>query len=39
LWVATSLLVGAAAGWLAHVSWGGPGPASLEGSRAAFAVE
>jgi len=39
LWVATSLLVGAAAGWLAHVSWGSPGPGSLERSRAAFAVE
>ena len=39
LWVAISLLVGATAGWVAHVRWGGPGPGSLEASRAAFAVE
>jgi anti-sigma factor RsiW len=39
LWVAISLLAGATAGWVAHVRWGGPGPGSLEASRAAFAVE
>ena len=39
LWVAISLLVGATAGWVAHVRWGGPGPGSLEGSRAAFTLE
>ena len=39
VWVVMSVLAGAAAGWLAHVRWGGPGPASLEASRAAFAVE
>jgi anti-sigma factor RsiW len=36
LWVAISLLAGTAAGWIAHVRWGGPGPGSLEASRAAF---
>lgn len=39
LWVAISLLLGAAAGWVAHVRWGGPGTGSLEGSRAAFTLE
>jgi len=39
LWVALSLLAGAGAGWVAHVWWGGPGPGSLEASRAAFTVE
>jgi len=39
LWVALSLLAGAAGGWLAHARWGGPGPGSLEASRAAFVVE
>jgi anti-sigma factor RsiW len=38
-WVAISLLVGITAGWLAHVRWGGPGPGSLEASRAAFTLE
>jgi len=39
LWVTISLLVGATAGWVAHAWWGGPGPGSLEASRAAFTVE
>jgi anti-sigma factor RsiW len=39
LWVAVTLLVGLAAGWLAHVRWGGPGPGSIEASRAAFTLE
>jgi len=38
-WVVLSLLAGAAAGWVAHIRWGGPGPGSLEASRAAFTVE
>ena len=38
-WVGLSLLAGATAGWVAHVRWGGPGPGSLETSRAAFTVE
>ena len=36
LWMATSLIAGAAAGWLGHSRWGGPGPASLEATRATF---
>jgi len=39
LWVAISLLLGATAGWVAHIQWGGPGPRSLEGSRAEFTLE
>ncbi len=39
LWVAVTLFVGIMAGWLAHVRWGGPGPGSLEASRAAFTLE
>lgn len=39
LWVAISVLAAGAAGWFAHVRWGGPGPGSLEASRAAFTVE
>ena len=39
LWVTLSLLAGAAGGWLANARWGGPGPGSLEDSRAAFVVE
>lgn len=38
-WVAISLLVGITAGWLVHVRWGGPGPGSLDASRAAFTHE
>jgi anti-sigma factor RsiW len=36
LWMVISLVVGAAAGWLAHVRWGGPGADSLEATRATF---
>jgi anti-sigma factor RsiW len=39
VWVALSLLAGVAAGWGAHLRWGGPGPSSLEASRAAFTLE
>jgi anti-sigma factor RsiW len=39
VWVMLSLLAGAAGGWLAQARWGGPGPGSLEASRAAFVVE
>jgi len=39
LWVAVVLLAGITAGWLAHLRWGGPGPNSLEASRAAFTLE
>lgn len=38
-WVGVSLLAGLAAGWTAHQQWGGPGPGSLEASRATFVVE
>ncbi len=33
------LLAGAAAGWLAHQQWGGPGPASLEATRATLVAQ
>ncbi|MGH7548903.1 MAG: zf-HC2 domain-containing protein [Gemmatimonadales bacterium] len=36
LWMTISLAAGAAAGWLAHVRWGGPGTGSLEATRATF---
>jgi len=36
LWMTISLAVGAAAGWVAHVRWGGPGIGSLEATRATF---
>src|SRR5439155_25039228 len=36
LWMAISLIAGVAAGWFAHVRWGGPGAASLEATRATF---
>jgi anti-sigma factor RsiW len=36
LWMAASLAVGAAAGWLGHTRWGGLGPDSLEATRATF---
>jgi anti-sigma factor RsiW len=39
LWIAISLLAGAAAGWFAHLRWGGPGPGSLEATRAALVVQ
>ncbi len=39
LWMALSLVVGAAAGWLGHVRWGGPGGASLEATRATFVAQ
>jgi anti-sigma factor RsiW len=39
LWVAMGLLAGAATGWIVHVRWGGPGPGSLEASRAVFTTE
>ncbi len=38
-WVAVGLLVGAAAGWVAHARWSGPGRGSLEASRAAIVVQ
>ena len=38
-WMATSLLVGAAAGWLEHGRWGGPGPDSIEATRAIFVAQ
>lgn len=38
-WMATSLLAGAAAGWLGHTRWGGPGPGSLEATRAIFVAQ
>ena len=39
MWVTVSLAAGLVVGWLAHGRWGGPGPGSLEGSRATFVVE
>jgi anti-sigma factor RsiW len=39
LWMAISLLAGVAAGWVAHLRWGGPGPGSLEATRAALVVQ
>jgi len=38
-WVLGALVLGVLAGWLADARWGGPGPGSLEASRAAFVVE
>ena len=38
-WASLSVLLAIGAGWLAHARWGGPGPGSLEASRAAFTVE
>ena len=37
-WAAMALLVGLLAGWLAHARWGGPGPGTLESSRATILV-
>lgn len=39
LWMALSLVAGAAAGWLAHWRWGGPGPGSFEATRATFVAQ
>ena len=39
LWMAVSLLAGAAAGWLGHGRWGGPGSGSLEATRATFLAQ
>ena len=36
LWMTASLVAGAAAGWLGHTRWGGPGSDSVEATRAAF---
>lgn len=36
LGMAATLLAGAVAGWLGHRRWGGPGPGSLEATRATF---
>src|SRR5439155_21181251 len=38
-WMVLSLLAGAAAGWLGHIRWGGPGPDSLESTRATFLAQ
>lgn len=39
LWMLLSLLAGAAAGWLGHGRWGGPGSGSLEATRATFLAQ
>jgi len=39
LWMVLSLIAGAAAGWFAHVQWGGPGPTSREATRALFVAQ
>lgn len=36
VWVMLSLAAGTAAGWYIHLRWGGPGPGSLEATRATF---
>ena len=38
-WMVTSLLAGVAGGWLGHGRWGGPGPDSLEATRAIFVAQ
>ena len=39
LWMLLSLLAGAAAGWLGHTRWGGPGLETLESTRATFLAQ
>ena len=39
LWMTISLVAGGAAGWAAHLRWGGPGPGSLEATRAVFVAQ
>ena len=39
VWMLLSLIAGAAAGWSAHVQWGGPGPTSREATRALFVAQ
>ena len=39
VWMTVALLAGAAAGWLGHGRWGGPGSGSLEASRATFLAQ
>jgi anti-sigma factor RsiW len=39
LWMAASLVAGAAGGWLGHARWGGLGPESLEATRATFLAQ
>ncbi|HLB81924.1 MAG TPA: zf-HC2 domain-containing protein [Gemmatimonadales bacterium] len=35
-WMTASLVAGAAAGWLGHSRWGGPGSEAIEATRATF---
>ena len=39
LWMAISLVVGSAAGWLGHRRWAGPSPEPLEATRASFVAQ
>jgi len=39
IWVALGLAAGAAAGWLAHQRWGGPGASPLEATRATLVAQ
>ena len=39
LWMAISLVVGTAAGWLGHRRWAGPSPEPLEATRASFVAQ
>lgn len=39
LCMAVSLAAGAAAGWIAHLRWGGPGTGSLEATRAVLVAQ
>jgi hypothetical protein len=39
MWMTLSLMIGAAAGWLAHWRWGGAGPGSVEMTRATFVAQ
>ena len=39
LWMLISLVAGLSAGWFGHLRWGGPGPATIEATRALFVAQ
>ncbi len=39
LWMVISLIAGLATGWFGHLRWGGPGPATIEATRALFVAQ
>ena len=39
VWMMLSLVAGAAAGWLGHIRWGGPGSGPVESTRATFSTQ